>query len=338
MANNVFANNREISCKSGAGQTICAFPDTCFTPPENPATPPGVPIPYPNTGKDSDTTEGTKNVKISGKEIMLKNKSYFKTSYGDEAGCAAKKGVITSVNRGKVYFTAWSMDVKFEGENVVRHLDLTTHNHASSPGNSPPWAFTDSMGINPIEECKTETKNKKEACEDKGLNTRDEQCNDADCSKARKCLLVTKSQGDRDSASTKVGCCGSETPHHLVEGHGLQAPGGGTLSKYPKYVYDDAPCVCADGDRWSSEHGAFHQSVGKKETAAVRAAKTAAKREFAWTYKEAKNAAINAHQKIFAAGCSKKCLEAQLDAYHNSVGCHDHNTLRTYDVEAAGHI
>ncbi len=29
------------------------------------------------------------------------------------------------------------MDVKFEGENVVRHLDLTTHNHASSPGNSP---------------------------------------------------------------------------------------------------------------------------------------------------------------------------------------------------------
>ena len=63
---------------------------------------------------------------------MLKNKSYFKQSTGDEAGCAAKKGVVTSVNSGKVYFTAWSMDVKFEGENVVRHLDMTTHNHASS--------------------------------------------------------------------------------------------------------------------------------------------------------------------------------------------------------------
>jgi hypothetical protein len=143
MANNVFANNREVSCKSGEGKSICAFPDTCFTPPENPATPPGVPIPYPNTGMDSDTTDGSKTVKITGKEVMLKNKSYYKTSYGDEAGCAAKKGVITSVHRGKVYFTSWSMDVKFEGENVVRHLDLTTHNHASQGPNSPPIAHID---------------------------------------------------------------------------------------------------------------------------------------------------------------------------------------------------
>ena len=51
--------------------------------------------------------------------------------------------MITSVNKGKVYFNAWSMDVKFEGENVVRHLDITTHNHASFPGNSPTWPFLD---------------------------------------------------------------------------------------------------------------------------------------------------------------------------------------------------
>ena len=71
-------------------------------------------------------------------ETVLKNKSYFKKSMGDEAGCAAKKGVLTTKNRGKVYFTMWSMDVKFEGKNVVRHFDLTTHNHMSMPGNSPP--------------------------------------------------------------------------------------------------------------------------------------------------------------------------------------------------------
>jgi len=59
-------------------------------------------------------------VKIAGKEVMLKNKSYFKKSTGDEAGAAPKKGAITSQNRGKVYFNAWSMDVKIEGENVVR--------------------------------------------------------------------------------------------------------------------------------------------------------------------------------------------------------------------------
>lgn len=144
MANDVFANGREIACKAGAGKTICAFPDTCFTPPENPATPPGVPVPYPNTGFASDTTKGSKTVEISGKEIMLKDKSYFKTSVGDEAGCAAKKGVITSKNKGKVYFQAWSMDVKVEGENVDRHLDLTTNNHASKPGDTPPWPFVDS--------------------------------------------------------------------------------------------------------------------------------------------------------------------------------------------------
>lgn len=147
MANKVFANGRELACKAGSGKTICAFPDVCFTPPENPATPPGVPIPYPNTGFASDTTKGSKHVKISGKEIMLKNKSYFKTSVGDEAGCAAKKGVITSKNKGKVYFQAWSMDVKFEGQNVDRHLDLTTNNHASMPGDTPPWPFTDEMFI-----------------------------------------------------------------------------------------------------------------------------------------------------------------------------------------------
>ena len=111
MANAVFANGREVACKAAAGKTICAMPDVCMTPPENPATPPGVPIPYPNTGMASDTTDGSKKVKISKKEVGLKNKSSFKKSMGDEAGAAAKKGVITSKNTGKVFFESWSMDV-----------------------------------------------------------------------------------------------------------------------------------------------------------------------------------------------------------------------------------
>ncbi|MCD4721614.1 MAG: DUF4150 domain-containing protein [Desulfobacula sp.] len=147
MGNDVFANGREISCKAADGKSICAFPDVAFTPPENPTTPPGVPIPYPNTGMAKDMTSGTKKVKISGKEVMQKNKSYFKKSTGDEAGSAAKKGVLTSTNMGKVYFNSWSINVKFEGMNVVRHLDLTTHNHMSMPGNTPPWPYIDSMAI-----------------------------------------------------------------------------------------------------------------------------------------------------------------------------------------------
>jgi hypothetical protein len=151
MGNKVFANGREISCKAARGKSICAFPDVCFTPPENPATPPGVPVPYPNTGLAKDTSGGSKTVKISGKEVMLQNKSYFKKSTGDEAGSAAKKSVVTSTNRGKVYFNSWSMDVKFEGKNVVRHLDLTTHNHMSLPGNTPPWPYADEMFLAAIE-------------------------------------------------------------------------------------------------------------------------------------------------------------------------------------------
>lgn len=135
----VFANGLEISGKAVKAQTIAAFPDVCMTPPENPATPPGVPIPYPNFALAGDTENGTSTVKIKGKTVNLKNKSDMKKTSGDEAGCAAKKGVITSKNMGKSYFNSWSMNVKFEGAPVVRMSDLTTNNHASPIGNTPPW-------------------------------------------------------------------------------------------------------------------------------------------------------------------------------------------------------
>jgi hypothetical protein len=147
MANQVFANGMEVSCKAADGKSVACFPDVCFTPPQTPATPPGVPIPYPNTGLAKDTTKGSRSVKISGKEVMLKNKSHFKTSYGDEPGCAPKKGVLTSKNKGKVYFQKWSMNVKVEGENVVRMMDLTTHNHGANPGNTPPWTYLDRVAM-----------------------------------------------------------------------------------------------------------------------------------------------------------------------------------------------
>jgi hypothetical protein len=168
MANDVFANGSEVACKAADGKSICAFPDVCMTPPENPATPPGVPVPYPNTGFARDTTDGSRTVRISDKEVMLKNKSYFKKSTGDEAGCAAKKGVITSTNRGKVYFIAWSSDVKFEGENADRHLDMTTHNHASPVANeAAPMAYVDSSAFGSLASCAEDKKKMEDACKDK---------------------------------------------------------------------------------------------------------------------------------------------------------------------------
>jgi hypothetical protein len=153
MANQVYANNMEVSCKASNGKSICAFPDVCFTPPLTPATPPGVPIPYPNTAFASDTSDGSSTVKITDQEIMLKNKSYFKQSTGDEAGSAPKKNVITSQIKGKAYFIAWSMDVKVEGENVVRHMDMTTHNHGSMPAGAPPTLHAAMMAAAKSSDC-----------------------------------------------------------------------------------------------------------------------------------------------------------------------------------------
>jgi hypothetical protein len=150
MANEVYANGMEVACKAGAGKSICAFPDVCFTPPQTPATPPGVPIPYPNTGLSSDTSDGSTSVTISGQEAMLKSKSYYKKSAGDEAGCAPKKGMINSKISGKVYFAAWSMDVKIEGENVDRHLDLTTHNHGSTANEALTWPNLEAVSLRGI--------------------------------------------------------------------------------------------------------------------------------------------------------------------------------------------
>ncbi|HET9067092.1 MAG TPA: DUF4150 domain-containing protein, partial [Amaricoccus sp.] len=112
----VFANGLEISGKAVSAKTIAAFPDVCFTPPENPATPPGVPVPYPNFGLAGETEQGSSTVKVKGEIINLKNKSDLSKTTGDEAGAAAKKGLITSQNKGKAYFKMWSPNVKAEGE------------------------------------------------------------------------------------------------------------------------------------------------------------------------------------------------------------------------------
>jgi len=83
-AETIVKNLSEVD-KSKALKDAAFLQDICKTP-----TSPGpIPIPYPNTGMASDTTSGSKPVKISGKEVMLKNKSYYEKSTGDEAGTSS---------------------------------------------------------------------------------------------------------------------------------------------------------------------------------------------------------------------------------------------------------
>lgn len=83
----VLVKDKGISSHKGDGKTAVAAPDICKSPSSGPGP---VPIPYPKTGSASNTTEGSKKVKVGGKQIMLKNKSYYAPSKGDEPSTEKK--------------------------------------------------------------------------------------------------------------------------------------------------------------------------------------------------------------------------------------------------------
>jgi len=84
------ANTEEITRKSSQAVTS-TVPDVCETP--SPAGP--VPIPYPNIAKSSETSSGSKQVKVEGKESSVKNNSHYEMSSGDEPSHTS--GVIDTI-------------------------------------------------------------------------------------------------------------------------------------------------------------------------------------------------------------------------------------------------
>jgi hypothetical protein len=356
VSNQVYANNMEVSCKAAAGKSICAFPDVCFTPPTTPATPPGVPIPYPNTGMASDCASGSSSVKISGQEVMLKNKSYFKKSMGDEAGCAPKKGVVTSKNMGKVYFTKWSMDVKVEGENVVRMMDLTTHNHASFPGNSPTWPYVDEAAFAPDSDhpCAGVAQEVKKHCSDaakpflkddgKGGQVMPARARKKaiksmcgkkheKCREALKCVLTKKSPNN---------CCPNSrgkkpTPHHIVPDSQFNNSSGKRISlgAGKKYSYNGAPCVCAAGNSHSTGmHGEIHTetnnlTINHPSLKAANVSPTGKSiiGEPRWSVAEAEE--VGATAVAAKSDCQDKdCVKAQVRKGHQDMGIEESDQIR----------
>ena len=126
MGVTVGVNSLSVVHADSSGITT-AFPDVCLTP--SPAGP--VPIPYPNIAQSSDTASGSSTVKCDGNPVCLKD-SNFSTSTGDEAGSAGG-GVASGTTKGKAEFVNYSFDVKFEGKNVARALDLMLHNNKNTP-------------------------------------------------------------------------------------------------------------------------------------------------------------------------------------------------------------
>jgi hypothetical protein len=293
----------------------------------------------------SDTTDGSKTVMISDKEIMLKNKSYFKKSTGDEAGCAPKKGVVTSVNTGKVYFNAWSMDVKFEGENVVRHTDITTHNHASFPGNSPTWPFLDEAAFAGSGPCKDVAEKVKEHCveskhasepvggrigvhdslvvrtkktqEVKRKESMEKMCAYKPCKDAMKCVVSPYSPNN---------CCPDDegktpTPHHIVPKSQFHEMGDEnaaiSLASGAKYNPDKAPCICVSGeDTAVGDHGDIHAKTNTKTRRAVGVApRTTIPKEKRWTVAQAEEIGAQSVCEVLT-DCKKECIQDQVRKGH----------------------
>jgi hypothetical protein len=325
----VFANGMEISSKSMSGKSLCQFPDTCWTPPQTPATPTGVPIPYPNTAMASDTSSGSTSVHIGGEEVMLKDTSFFKTSSGDEAGSAPNKGLITSTIQGKAYFIAWSMNVKFEGENVVRHLDMTTHNHGSktATGLAPTvHTATQAMADLELNSCKKDLKKIKDKCKGKKADcpgmlsesvtdqrshyesqgpgaSRTAQAGvqaeaDADanaCTKAMRCFLRPYK-----AKAGAAGCCPGQTPHHIP-------PQSMVNGKIKGYSHDDALCVCLEGaSQHVGSHGEAHAALDylAANSGVVDSKGQCTLKEYNSLCAEATAAQCN---------CNKQCIEEQLN-------------------------
>ena len=99
------------------GYSVRAFPDVCYTP----AQPSPLPVPYPSVGGSQSLVKDIKGRDLTGKVLM--KSVVVTTSTGNQPGSAP--GVI-SVN--KTVFTMMSMDVKVEGANVVRFVDLMLKN------------------------------------------------------------------------------------------------------------------------------------------------------------------------------------------------------------------
>jgi hypothetical protein len=118
--------NKRTVVHKGSGGITTAFPDPCKTP--SPAGP--VPIPYPNIAKSADADKEAKKVTADGEKVCLKD-SCFKLSTGDEPGTG--QGLISNKIKGKAEFLLFSFDVKFEGKNVVRAMDIMLHNDKNTP-------------------------------------------------------------------------------------------------------------------------------------------------------------------------------------------------------------
>lgn len=116
-ANAVYANGHEVSYRGAEGVQI-VFPDTADHRPQSPATPPGVPIPYPAFG----TGQGEEECDEPGPQIETLPRRYSQIPVEERL-----PGEIRGPNG--TYFAPFPIEVRIGGENTLRDLDLGRPDH-----------------------------------------------------------------------------------------------------------------------------------------------------------------------------------------------------------------
>jgi hypothetical protein len=288
MGNNVFANGMEIACKAGDGKVPAAFPDVCLSPPSPPAGP--IPVPYPVTSFAKDTTGGSKTVKISGKEVMLKNKSSYKKCIGDDAATKSLgMGVVTHCIQGKTYFVAWSFDIEVEGYNVDRHFDATNSNGMST-GNQVGWINFDSTTFDQLSVCD-------------GVDE------------------AYRLQPYRDQIGGTRSCPPPETGHHVIPGHLMKKSKSGRYTEgNGRCHHDTAPVICALGrSQWFGTHYWAHYSADGWEALHGKSGKK-------YPYDDALNNGAAScgmtveGRELEPGDAAYECVRQQLDSYYEQCG------------------
>jgi hypothetical protein len=342
MADVYFANGRSILHK-GSGSKSVAFPDVCLCPPPAPTGP--VPTPLPNNAAATDLQDGASSVLIEGNPTGHKE-SHIATSVGNEVSKPTGGGVVSHATKGKVYFASFSFNVKVEGKGVVRHMDMGTHNHGSTPGNTGPALEMAKQTSTGLTDCSLDSK---QSCE--------------------------------ISAFKPSKCPPGKTPHHIVPAHSFleeNADNSGVLGNFPdkdgelpgnralnqvklrvnkatgdmqgklnhkvvslddvksttqpgceNYRSADAPCVCVTGEDKASgaelsedvqnhnrpesqlQHGWVHRRFDHVEALAARGEKPHAP----WTLEKAMQAGVDSVTETMP-WCDPACVEKALREFH----------------------
>jgi hypothetical protein len=227
--------------------------------------------------------------------------------------------MINSKITGKVYFDAWSMDVKVEGENVVRNLDLTTGNHGSNANEAVPWPYQDATALGAQDSpCAKYAGPVSENCTAPVASD----CS-PNCCEARKCVLVPA-----EPESNCKGC--GKTAHHpipVAELSESRQPGQARgTPRYPNYSSGAAPCVCVEGDDHDSRDPAStelkeHGRVGVKFTQLRNAAlPKGSKLGDSYPFSTALDCGAKAVNAGTDARCDEECTKKQLEKGHADLG------------------